>query len=165
MESVPRIISPGCPIHATTLLHGADSPSGSRILSRMPSASASTSFVNLSVATEKSTSPFCTGWPSLIFHSSIVPSVMVKPNLGINTSVAIAHAPFCTMFFAREHLRTVARSDSYRMSSAEYAPFPKRFEPLRFLHESKNRRRQCRRPFSLKSARDTDSPAVPRSVS
>ena len=81
--------SPAAPIQAITLLQGAVSPSGSRIFSRVPSSSASTSLVSLSVATENRISPFLTVSPSLNFHSSMVPSVMVRPSLGIRTSVAI----------------------------------------------------------------------------
>src|SRR5688572_6774161 len=65
-------------------------PAGTRILATLPSSTASTSIVALSVSISAMTSPAFTSWPSLTSHLVSVPSSMVGDSAGIRTSVGIA---------------------------------------------------------------------------
>src|SRR5438034_7672282 len=64
---------------------GAELPSETRILRRMPLAKASISMLTLSVSTSARGSPFLTGSPSFLIQRRILPSSMVSPILGIST--------------------------------------------------------------------------------
>jgi hypothetical protein len=81
--------SPSEPMNATVCPTGT-SPSATAILSRTPAASASTSWVTLSVSSSKSGSPFSTGSPSDLSQRTIVPDSMPWPSRGRMTSVATA---------------------------------------------------------------------------
>ena len=87
------IFSPGSPMKATGASTGTGSPALAAIFKRVPEAGASISFVSLSVDTENSTSPSLTASPSFFFHSSMVPSVIVRPSFGITTTLPIALYP------------------------------------------------------------------------
>ena len=64
-------------------------PAGTRIFDSLPSSTASTSMVALSVSISAMTSPALTSWPSLTSHLASVPSSMVGDSAGIRTSVGI----------------------------------------------------------------------------
>src|SRR6476659_694223 len=59
------------------------------IFASTPSSTASTSIVALSVSISASTSPACTGSPTLLTQRAILPSVIVGDSAGISTSLAI----------------------------------------------------------------------------
>src|SRR5580658_2052353 len=65
-------------------------PSGTRIRASVPSSTASTSIVALSVSISASTSPALTVSPTCLCHLVILPSVMVGDSAGISTAVVIA---------------------------------------------------------------------------
>ena len=67
----------------------ATSPSATTIFRSTPSASASTSWVTLSVSSSYSGSFFLTGSPSRLSQRTIVPDSMPCPSRGSLTSVAI----------------------------------------------------------------------------
>src|SRR3984893_16175042 len=68
-------------------------PSGTRILPRRPSSTASNSIVALSVSISASTSPECTSSPSLFSHFVTLPSVMVGDSAGIRISIGMLLPP------------------------------------------------------------------------
>ena len=68
-------------------------PAGMRILASLPSSTASTSMVALSVSISAMTSPALISWPSLTSHLASVPSSMVGDRAGISTCVGIARFP------------------------------------------------------------------------
>src|SRR5260370_27856764 len=65
-------------------------PSGTRILPSVPSSTASTSMVALSVSISAMTSPDLTGSPSFLSHLARLPFSIVGDSAGINTSVGMA---------------------------------------------------------------------------
>src|ERR1700691_2041213 len=67
-------------------------PSGTRILPSVPSSTASTSIVALSVSISAITSPDLTVSPSFLSHLERLPFSIVGDNAGIKTSVGIAHS-------------------------------------------------------------------------
>src|SRR5207302_10171068 len=81
--------SPASPITAI-VLPTSTSPSWTEIFSNTPDASASTSWVTLSVSSSYSGSPFSTLSPSDLSHLTIVPDSMPWPRRGSLISVAIA---------------------------------------------------------------------------
>ena len=81
--------SPGSPMTATGSMQGATPPSGRVIFKSVPEAAASIVFVSLSVSTSKRGSPSLTASPSCLSHLLSVPSVMVRPSLGITITLAI----------------------------------------------------------------------------
>jgi hypothetical protein len=62
--------------------------SGKRMGPNVPDAGASTSTVTLSVMISRIVSPSVTSSPSRFNQRSMLPSSIVKPSLGMNTSVA-----------------------------------------------------------------------------
>src|SRR5499427_4536607 len=64
-------------------------PSGTRILPSVPSSTASTSMVALSVSISAITSPDLTGSPSFLSHLARLPRSIVGDNAGINISVGM----------------------------------------------------------------------------
>src|SRR6202034_801841 len=80
----PRIMAIGV-LTATSLV-----PSGTRILPSVPSSTASTSMVALSVSISAITSPDLTLSPSFLSHLARLPFSMVGERAGINTSVGMA---------------------------------------------------------------------------
>ena len=64
-------------------------PAGTRILPRVPSSTASTSIVALSVSISAITSPERTASPSLFSHLARFPSVIVGERAGIRIGVGI----------------------------------------------------------------------------
>src|ERR1700738_4372596 len=68
-------------------------PSGTRILPRRPSSTASNSIVALSVSISASTSPECTSSPSLFSHFATLPSVMGGDSAGIRISIGMLLPP------------------------------------------------------------------------
>ena len=85
--------SPASPITATGSRHLAVPPSATAIFSSVPEAEASMVFVSLSVSTSKRGSPSLTASPSFFSHLLTVPSVMVRPSLGITITLAIELPP------------------------------------------------------------------------
>src|SRR5207249_11531499 len=81
--------SPCSPITAI-VLPTATSPSATAIFRRTPDASASTSWVTLSVSSSYRGSPFSTSSPSDLSHLTIVPDSIPWPRRGSLISVAIA---------------------------------------------------------------------------
>src|SRR4051794_24216721 len=71
-------------------------PSGTRICATVPSSTASTSIVALSVSISQSTSPDFTASPTLTCHLASLPSVMVGERAGIRTEIDIDQAPTST---------------------------------------------------------------------
>ena len=69
-------------------------PSATRILPSMPSSTASTSMVALSVSISAMMSPDLTWSPSFFSQRASVPSVMVGESAGIRMLVAIDPAPY-----------------------------------------------------------------------
>ena len=66
-------------------------PSATRILPTLPSSTASTSMVALSVSISAITSPALTAWPSLMSHLASLPSSMVGESAGIRISVGMRY--------------------------------------------------------------------------
>jgi hypothetical protein len=64
-------------------------PSGTSSLATLPSSTASTSMVALSVSISAITSPGFTSWPSATSHLASLPSSMVGDSAGIRISVGI----------------------------------------------------------------------------
>ena len=68
-------------------------PSGTRILPRVPSSTASTSMVALSVSISAITSPDLTASPSFLCHLARLPFSMVGESAGISTSIGMEASP------------------------------------------------------------------------
>ena len=68
-------------------------PSGTRILPSVPSSTASTSMVALSVSISAMTSPDLTASPSFLCHLARLPFSMVGESAGIKTSIGIDASP------------------------------------------------------------------------
>src|SRR5882757_7664473 len=68
-------------------------PSGTRILPRRPSSTASNSIIALSVSISASTSPEWTSSPSLFSHFVTLPSVIVGDRAGIRISIGMSPPP------------------------------------------------------------------------
>ncbi len=64
-------------------------PSGTRILPRVPSSTASISIVALSVSISARTSPALTASPSAFSHFASLPSVIVGDNAGIRILIGM----------------------------------------------------------------------------
>src|SRR5437588_121486 len=75
---------------------GAELPSETSILRKVPLAKASISMLTLSVSTSAKGSPFLTGSPSCLIQRRILPSSMVSPILGISTFfiIYVLRVPF-----------------------------------------------------------------------
>ncbi len=73
----------------TALTLTACAPSGTTTLPRVPSSTASTSMVALSVSISASTSPDLTLSPSFLCHFARLPSVMVGDRAGIRISIGM----------------------------------------------------------------------------
>lgn len=83
MSSAPW---PGPVQRATTVPTGTVSPAATRISASVPSACATISLATLSVSTTNSESPALTSAPLVTLHSISMPSVMVRPSLGMSRS-------------------------------------------------------------------------------
>src|SRR6185369_8739035 len=83
----PKIMAMGV-LTATSLV-----PSGTRILPSVPSSTASTSMVALSVSISAMTSPDLTASPSFLCHLARFPFSMVGESAGIKTSIGIDASP------------------------------------------------------------------------
>src|SRR5579862_6465643 len=119
-------------------------PSGTRILPSVPSSTASTSMVALSVSISAMTSPALTLSPTCLCHFARLPSVMVGESAGIRISIGILCFPLVVRagsaighgFGRRDHIRDLRQRQTLEIGGVGQRhvlaadPRHRRIEPI-----------------------------------